>query len=81
MPQSIKFMWNGSAWVRETSWNWDCLQPDGTFERDPAKSTTVYTPGPNGVLTGVFHSDILSGACKGTVEMPVSAIPLQSPVI
>jgi len=81
MPQSIKFMWNGSAWARETSWKWDCFQPDGTLERDPAESTTVYTPGPNGVLTGLFHTDILSGPCKGTVEMPVSATPLQPPVI
>ncbi len=81
LPQSIKFIWNGSAWVREMSWNWDCFGPDGSFERDPAESTTAYTPGPNGSLTGVFHTDILSGACKGTVEMPVSATPLQPPVI
>jgi hypothetical protein len=81
MPQSIKFTWIGSAWVREVSWNWDCLQPDGTFERDPADSETVYTPGPDGVLTGIFHTDILSGACKGSVDMPVSATPLQLPVI
>ena len=75
MPQSVEFRWNGSQWVREMSWNWDCLLPDDTVEYDPAKSITVYTPGPNGVLTGVFHTDISSGACKGNVDMPVSASP------
>jgi hypothetical protein len=75
MPQSIEFTWNGSQWVREMSWKWDCLLPDGTIEYDPAKSIAVYTPGPNGVLTGVFHTDISSGACKGNVDMPVSAAP------
>ncbi|MDT5350681.1 MAG: hypothetical protein QOH91_3968 [Mycobacterium sp.] len=60
---------------------WDCLLPDGTIEYDPAKSITVYTPEANGILTGVFHTDISSGACKGNVHMPVSATPAQSPVI
>jgi len=81
MPQSIKFIWNGSQWVREMNWNWDCLLPVGTIERDPATSTTVYTPGPNGILTGFSHSDISSGACKGSVDMPVSATPVQPPVV
>src|SRR5271163_1605436 len=57
----------------------DCLLPDGTTEPDPAKSITVYTPGPNGVLTGVFHTDIKSGACKGNVDMPVTAAPTHPP--
>jgi len=81
LPQSIEFTWNGSQWVREMSWKWDCLLPDGTIEYDPAKSITAYTPGPNGVLTGVFHTDILSGACKGNVDMPVTAAPAHPPTV
>lgn len=81
MPRTIEFTWNGSQWVREMTWNWDCLLPDGTIEPDPAKSITVYTPGPNGVLTGVFHTDIKSGACQGNVDMPVTAAPTHPPVV
>ncbi|SOJ55978.1 hypothetical protein MSIMFB_03455 [Mycobacterium simulans] len=80
MPRTIEFTWNGSQWIREMSWNWDCLLPDGTIEYDPAKSITVYTPGDHGILTGVFHTDIASGACKGNVDMPVSAKPVSVPV-
>ncbi|HKI41149.1 MAG TPA: hypothetical protein VKA66_12335, partial [Mycobacterium sp.] len=81
IPRPIQYTWNGSQWVRETTWKWDCLLSDGTIEYDPAKSITVYTPGPNGILTGVFHTDISSGACKGNVDMPVSAAPAQPPVV
>ncbi|SON62128.1 hypothetical protein MSIMFI_03649 [Mycobacterium simulans] len=80
MPRTIEFTWNGSQWIREMSWNWDCLLPDGTIEYDPAKSITVYTPGDHGILTGVFHTDIASGACTGNVDMPVSAKPVSVPV-
>ncbi len=74
-PWPIEYTWNGTQWVRKVSWEWDCLLPDGTIEYDPAKSITAYTPGPNGSLTGTFHTDIASGACQGTVDMPVSAKP------
>lgn len=60
----------------EFSWQWDCLLPDGTIEYAPAKSITAYTPGQYGILTGVFHTDIASGTCKGNVDMPVSAKPI-----
>ncbi len=80
MPRAIEFTWNGSQWVREMTWKWDCLLPDGTIEYDPAKSITVYTPGQYGILTGVFHTDIASGACQGNVDMPVSAKPVSGPV-
>nr|WP_253851513.1 hypothetical protein [Mycobacterium sp. 1423905.2] len=76
MPRTVEFTWNGAQWVREMTWQWDCLLPDGTTEYDPAKSLTVYTPGQYGILTGVFHTDISSGACKGNVDMPVSAKPV-----
>jgi hypothetical protein len=81
MPRTVEFTWNGSQWVREMTWQWDCLLPDGSTESDPAKSITAYTPGPNGVLTGVFHTDIKSGACQGNVDMPVSAAPANPPVV
>lgn len=77
MPATVEFTWNGAQWVREMNWKWDCLLPDGTIEYAPAKSITVYTPGQYGILTGVFHTDIASGACKGNVDMPVSAKPIQ----
>ncbi|RFZ34080.1 hypothetical protein [Mycobacterium marinum] len=80
MPQSIEFTWNGSQWVREMTWKWDCLVPDGTIEYNPAKSISVYTPGDYGILTGVFHTNIYSGACKGNVDMPLSAKPVAVPV-
>jgi hypothetical protein len=80
MPRTIEFTWNGSQWVREMTWKWDCLLPDGTIEYDPAKSITVYTPGQYGILTGVFHTDIASGTCAGNVDMPVSAKPVSPPV-
>ncbi len=80
MPRTIEFTWNGSQWVREMTWKWDCLLPDGTIEYDPAKSITVYTPGQYGILTGVFHTDIASGTCQGNVDMPVSAKPVSGPV-
>lgn len=80
MPRSIEFTWNGAQWVREMTWQWDCLLPDGTVEYDPAHSITAYTPGQYGILTGVFHTDIAGGACKGNVDMPVSAKPVSVPV-
>jgi hypothetical protein len=80
MPHTIEFTWNGAQWVREMTWQWDCLLPDGTVENAPAKSITVYTPGQYGILTGVFHTDISSGACKGNVDIPVSAKPVSVPV-
>lgn len=76
IPRPIEYTWNGSQWVRETTWQWDCLLPDGSIEYNPAKSITVYTPGPNGILTGVFHTDIVKGACQGNVDMPVTAKPV-----
>lgn len=79
MPRAIEFTWNGSQWIRGMTWTWDCLLPDGTIEYAPATSITVYTPGQYGILTGVFHSDISTGACKGNVDIPVSAKPVSVP--
>jgi hypothetical protein len=81
IQQSVQYAWNGSQWVQQMNWKWDCPLLGGIVEHDPARSITAFTPGPDGVLTGVFHTDIVSGACKGTVDMPVSATPVSPPVI
>ena len=75
IPRPITYSWNGSQWVRITTWQWDCLLPDGTVEYDPAKSVVAFTPQANGTLSGVFHTDIAGGTCKGNVDMPVFAAP------
>ncbi len=79
--QSGTYTWNGSQWVEQTTSKYDCPLLGGLVEYDPARSITALTPGPNGALTGVFHTDIVSGACKGSVEMPVTATPYSPPVI
>lgn len=81
MQRSVQYAWNGSQWVQQMNRKWDCPLLGGIVEHDPARSITALTPGPNGVLTGVFHTDIVSGACKGNVDMPVSATPVSPPVI
>ena len=81
MQRSVQYGWNGSQWVQQMNRTWDCPLLGGLVEHDPARSITALTPGPNGALTGVFHTDIVSGACKGTVDMPVSATPVSPPVI
>lgn len=75
VSQSIKFDWTGSQWSRSTSWNWDCLLPDRTITFDPANSVTTYVPQPDGSLTGTFQTTISSGACQGTVSIPLTAVP------
>ena len=79
--QSGAYTWNGSQWVQQKATKYDCPLLGGLVEHDPARSITALTPGPNGALTGVFHTDIVSGACKGSVEMPLSATPYSPPVI
>jgi len=81
MQRSVQYAWNGSQWVQQMNRTWDCPLLGGIVEQDPARSITALTPGANGTLTGVFHTDIVSGACRGTVDMPVSATPVSTPVI
>ncbi|CNK43665.1 putative secreted protein [Mycobacterium tuberculosis] len=33
-----------------------------------------YTPQPDGSLAGVMHTEIASGACKGTIDMNMTAV-------
>lgn len=75
VAQSTTFDWTGSQWSRTTSWRWDCLLPDRTITYDPASSVTNYTPQPDGTLVGTFATNIGSGACQGTVYIPLTAVP------
>ena len=36
---------------------------------------TTYTPQPDGTLAGTFQTTIDSGACQGTVAIPLTAVP------
>lgn len=72
---STKFDWTGTEWSRSNPWRWDCLLPDGTITYDPADSVTTYVPQPDGTLTGTFRTTIASGACEGTVSIPLTAAP------
>ena len=79
--QTGAYSWNGSQWVEQTTSKYACPLVGGLVEYDPARSITALTPGANGALTGVFHTDIVSGACKGSIEMPLTATPYSPPVI
>ncbi|WP_205267055.1 hypothetical protein [Mycolicibacterium sphagni] len=76
--QSTSFVWSDSQWSRSNSWRWDCTLPDGTITYDPAHSVTTYKPQPDGSLAGTFQTTIDSGACQGTVVIPVTAVPTSS---
>ena len=66
--------WDGTRWVERFDFQWDCYQGDGVPKVwAPAKSWAFYTPQPDGSLRGTWHTDITSGPCRGTVEMPVAA--------
>lgn len=74
VSESTKFEWTGSEWSRSNSWRWDCLLPDGTITYDPANSVTTYVPQSDGSLAGTFQTTISSGACQGTVSIPLTAV-------
>ena len=76
VEQSVKFDWTGTQWSHTNGWRWDCLLPDGTITFDPARSVTTYSPQPDGTLTGTFATNIGSGACQGTVYIPMTAVPV-----
>ncbi len=75
VAETTKFDWTGSQWSRTNHWRWDCLLADGTITFDPATSVTTYAPRPDGSLTGSFDTTIDSGACHGTVSIPLTAVP------
>ena len=72
--QVTKFDWTGSQWSHTNTWRWDCALGDGTLTFDPASSVTTYSPQPDGSLTGTFATNIGSGACQGTVYIPLTAV-------
>jgi hypothetical protein len=73
VPQPVQFTWDGSSWSQTTEFQWDCMMPDTTIEWDPARANVRYTPQPDGTLSGTMHTEILSGACQGTLEMNMTA--------
>lgn len=75
VASTTKFDWTGSQWSRTNDWRWDCQLSDGTITFDPANSVTSYVPQPDGSFAGTFQTTISDGACKGTVVIPVTAVP------
>jgi hypothetical protein len=77
IPQPTKYTWNGSDWVNKYEWAWDCFLGDGYQKLwSPATSWAFYTPQPDGTLRGTWHTDISDGPCRGSVVMPVAAVPI-----
>ncbi|HTQ17840.1 hypothetical protein [Mycobacterium sp.] len=73
------YTWDGAKWVERFDFQWDCYMGEGVPKVwAPAKSWAFYTPQPDGSLRGTWHTDISSGPCRGTVEMPVAALPAAS---
>jgi hypothetical protein len=75
VPQPVQFTWDGSSWRQTSEFQWDCMMPDTTIEWDPARSDVRYTPQPDGTLAGTMHTEILSGTCRGTLDINMTAEP------
>jgi len=73
VPQPVQFTWDGSSWTQSNDFQWDCMMPDTSIQWSPAHGTTRYTPQPDGTLSGVIHTQILSGPCQGTLEIDTTA--------
>jgi len=74
LPRPSHYAWDGTKWVEHFDFQWDCYMGDGVPKVwAPAESWAFYTPQPDGSLRGTWHTDIGSGPCAGTVEMPVAA--------
>jgi hypothetical protein len=74
VPQPVVFTWDGSSWRQVSDFQWDCMMPDTTIQWNPAHAEVHYTPQPDGSLAGVMHTEIASGACKGTIDMNMTAV-------
>ncbi len=69
------YTWDGTRWVERFDFQWDCYMGEGVPKVwAPAKSWAFYTPQSDGSLRGTWHTDIASGPCQGSVEMPVAAL-------
>ena len=76
VPNPLRFAWDGQQWKSTYDWVWQCSLGDATQPQwSPARSFTFYTPQGDGSLRGMWHTDIDSGACRGSVVMPVAAVP------
>ena len=73
VPQPVQFTWDGSSWTQVSDFQWDCMMPDTTIQWNPARAHVSYTPQPDGSLSGTMHTEILSGACQGTIDMNMTA--------
>ncbi len=73
VPQPVQFTWDGSSWTQVNDFQWDCMMPDTSIQWNPARGTTRYTPQPDGSLSGTMHTEILSGACQGTLDINMTA--------
>jgi hypothetical protein len=73
VPQPVQFTWDGSSWRQVSDFQWDCMMPDTSIQWNPARADVRYTPQPDGSLSGVMHTEILSGACQGTIDMDMKA--------
>jgi hypothetical protein len=68
------YTWDGTRWVERFDFQWDCFMGEGVPKAwAPAKSWAFYAPQSDGSLRGTWHTDIASGPCQGSVEMPVAA--------
>ncbi|EKF24365.1 hypothetical protein C731_1570 [Mycolicibacterium hassiacum DSM 44199] len=77
IPQPIRYTWDGARWQYSYNWQWDCFLGDGAPRvYAPARSRVFYAPDDTGSLFGTWHTEILSGPCRGTVTMPVAAYPV-----
>lgn len=75
VPWPARFTWNGSEWTTAYEWLWDCLVGGDQKQWAHATSWTSYKPEPDGSLKGSWHTDIAEGPCRGSVVMPVAALP------
>jgi hypothetical protein len=73
VPQPVQFTWDGSSWTQVSDFQWDCMMPDTTIQWNPARANVRYTPQPDASLSGTMHTEILSGACQGTLDMNMTA--------
>ncbi|BBY60269.1 hypothetical protein MSAR_34050 [Mycolicibacterium sarraceniae] len=73
VPQPVTFTWDGSSWTQASDFQWECRMPDETAQWNPAHAQVRYTPQADGSLAGSMHTEILSGACQGSVDMNMTA--------
>jgi hypothetical protein len=75
VPWPARYTWNGSEWTASYDWMWDCLVGGGQKTWAKATSWSYYQPQTDGSLKGTWHTDISEGPCRGSVVMPVAALP------